>query len=183
MEADEIIEELKRRNKEYVEGERITKEELLKSREETKQAQKPFACVIACSDSRVIPEYIFKAKIGEIFTIRTAGNVLDEIAKESLLYAIEHLNVKVVIVLGHQSCGAVTAIYNLQGEVKEGVKALYEKIKPAVEKAKQRNEGLREAIHYNAENVANEIREMKEVKERGVKVVRAYYSFSGEVEF
>lgn len=75
--------------------------------------QKPYAIVIACSDSRVIPEKIFMVGIGEIFTIRVAGNVIGDFELGSIEYAAEHLGVKLIVVMGHSRCGAVdAAIHN-----------------------------------------------------------------------
>ena len=75
----------------------------------SREGQKPYAIVIACSDSRVIPESIFSAGIGELFVIRLAGNVIDDHQLGSIEYAVEHLGSNLVIVLGHTGCGAVEA--------------------------------------------------------------------------
>ena len=74
--------------------------------------QKPFAVVISCSDSRVIPESIFSASIGDLFVIRVVGNVVDSTVLASMHYAVSHLNVPLVVVLGHTGCGAVSAAIN-----------------------------------------------------------------------
>lgn len=75
----------------------------------SKDGQKPYAVIVSCSDSRVIPEYIFSAGIGELFVVRVAGNVIDNHALGSIEYAVEHLGCKLVVVLGHTLCGAVGA--------------------------------------------------------------------------
>ena len=75
----------------------------------SREGQKPYAIVIACSDSRVIPESIFSAGIGELFVIRVAGNVIDDHQLGSIEYAVEHLGSNLVVVLGHTGCGAVEA--------------------------------------------------------------------------
>ena len=75
----------------------------------SKDGQKPYAVVIGCSDSRVIPESIFSAGIGELFVVRVAGNVIDNNQLGSIEYAVEHLGCKLVLVLGHTLCGAVGA--------------------------------------------------------------------------
>ena len=77
--------------------------------------QKPFAIVLTCSDSRVPPEILFNKGLGEIFTVRVAGNVLDPHQLGSIEYAIEHLGVKLVVALGHEKCGAVKAAYDDHG--------------------------------------------------------------------
>ena len=76
------------------------------------KGQHPDTLVITCSDSRVVPEYIFNASLGELFVIRTAGNVINEGELATVEYAIEHLKVKRIIVLGHTHCGAIHAAIN-----------------------------------------------------------------------
>lgn len=78
-------------------------------RTECTSGQKPAATVLGCADSRVPPEILFDCGIGDIFIIRNAGTVLDEASVASIEYAVVHLNVPLVLVLGHTSCGAVTA--------------------------------------------------------------------------
>ncbi|MPY78498.1 MAG: carbonic anhydrase [Actinophytocola sp.] len=82
-------------------------------RETLVDGQEPFACVLGCADSRVPPELIFDQGLGDLFTVRTAGEVLDESIIGSIEYAVAHLHVPLVVVLGHESCGAVTAAVDL----------------------------------------------------------------------
>jgi carbonic anhydrase len=90
--------------------------ELKDRRDELVKGQHPDTLVITCSDSRVIPEYIFNATLGELFVIRTAGNVINAGELATVEYAIEHLKVKNIIVLGHTHCGAIHAsIHNEKG--------------------------------------------------------------------
>ena len=90
--------------------------ELKDLRDELVKGQHPDTLVITCSDSRVVPEYIFNAILGELFVIRTAGNVINEGELATIEYAIEHLKVKSIIVLGHTHCGAIHAsIHNEKG--------------------------------------------------------------------
>ena len=90
--------------------------ELRDRRDELVKGQHPETLVITCSDSRVVPEFIFNCSLGDIFVIRTAGNVINEGELATVEYAIEHLKVKHIIVLGHTHCGAVhAAIHNEQG--------------------------------------------------------------------
>jgi carbonic anhydrase len=74
--------------------------------------QKPFAIVITCSDSRVSPEIVFDQGIGDLFVIRNAGNLISDIDMGSIEYAVEHLDAKLIIVLGHTECGAIKAYIN-----------------------------------------------------------------------
>lgn len=79
-------------------------------RHETAQGQHPFAAILCCCDSRICPEFIFDQRFGTIFEIRNAGNVVDDDVMASMEYAVEHLHVPLVIVLGHKSCGAIAAV-------------------------------------------------------------------------
>ncbi len=83
-------------------------EDIYRLRSVTKE-QHPFAVIVSCSDSRVSPELIFDQGIGDLFTIRTAGNIIGNVGLGSIEYAVEHLQVKLIIVLGHERCGAVDA--------------------------------------------------------------------------
>lgn len=74
--------------------------------------QKPYAVIISCSDSRVLPESIFSAGIGELFVIRVVGNVVDQTVLASMEYAVSHLNAPLVVVLGHTGCGAINSAIN-----------------------------------------------------------------------
>lgn len=91
--------------------------------------QKPYAVIVTCSDSRVIPEYIFSAGIGELFVVRVAGNVIDNHQLGSIEYAAEHLGCKLVVVLGHTLCGAVGAASKQNGGY---VSTICEEIRRAV---------------------------------------------------
>ena len=73
------------------------------------EGQSPFACVVSCADSRVVPEHIFMAGLGELFCIRVAGNVVGDMELASCAYAADHLHVPLIVVLGHTRCGAIEA--------------------------------------------------------------------------
>ena len=108
--ANEAINRLKEGNKKYLTEKTGSGDISPAVRLRTFQnGQQPYAIVIACSDSRVIPESIFCAGIGELFTIRLAGNVFDDHQLGSIEYAVEHLGTNLVVVLGHTRCGAVDA--------------------------------------------------------------------------
>lgn len=99
--------------------------------------QAPFAAVLGCSDSRVPPEVLFDQGLGDLFVVRTAGHVVDDAGLGSLEYAAEHLGVHLVVVLGHERCGAVGAAVN-HAEAEGHLEALLEAIEPAVAAAKGR---------------------------------------------
>ena len=101
---------LKEGNKTYINAERCVGDISPAIRRETSQnGQHPYAVIVSCADSRVIPESIFSAGIGELFVIRVAGNVVDNVQLGSVEYAVEHLGARLVLVLGHTGCGAVGA--------------------------------------------------------------------------
>ena len=94
-------------------------------RELSENGQAPYACVVSCADSRVVPEHIFMMGLGEIFTIRVAGNVIGDMELASCVYAAEHLGVKLIVVLGHTQCGAVASALEVlaAGAAPEGAMA------------------------------------------------------------
>ena len=151
-----------------------------------KEGQHPYAVVVSCSDSRVTPTTVFNAGLGEIFDIRIAGNVVDDDALGSIEYGVEHTGAPLVVVMGHESCGAVTAAYDEthnNAHAEGNIEDLVEKILPSVKNAKDIDEG----IHNNIDNVAKEINNdaiVRHLVDQGkVKVVRAYYSLDGKVTF
>jgi carbonic anhydrase len=148
--------------------------------------QHPAAVVVGCSDSRVPPEIVFDQGIGDLFVIRTAGHVVDSVALGSIQYAVEHLDVPLVIVLAHSSCGAVTAA--VEGVAADGhLNSVLSSIQPAVEQAGGEEGGdLARAIEENARLVAAAIAAggpaMAEGVEAGtLKVVAAVYDLSSGV--
>ncbi|MGL4655524.1 MAG: carbonic anhydrase [Sarcina sp.] len=155
-------------------------------RKELEAGQHPYATVISCSDSRVTPALVFNAGLGDIFDIRLAGNVVDDDALGSIEYAVDHLHTPVIVVMGHENCGAVTAAYDqvVKGQQAHGhVEDLVEEIEPAVNK----NGTLDQAIRQNVDNVVAEVQKdpvvAKAIKEGKVKVVGAYYDLDGKVTF
>lgn len=107
--------DLEKGNKEFL-NKLDNNKELKSRRDELVKGQHPDTLVITCSDSRVVPEYIFNASLGDLFVIRTAGNVINEGELATVEYAIEHLKVKHIVVLGHTHCGAIHAsIHNEKG--------------------------------------------------------------------
>ncbi len=112
--------------------------ETAERRRQVAQAQYPFAAILCCSDSRVAPEILFDQGLGDLFVVRVAGNVLDDELLGSLEYAVEHLGVHLIMVLGHERCGAIRAALEsvLAGAELEGhLGRLVEAIEPAIEEA------------------------------------------------
>ncbi|MCU9807758.1 carbonic anhydrase [Paraclostridium sp. AKS46] len=143
--------------------------------------QKPYAVILTCSDSRVVPENIFYTGLGELFVIRVAGNVVDDTVLGSIEYAISNLDVPLVVVMGHDNCGAVKGASekNINGKLE----AIAKKIKPSYEKAKlqggSQEEIYNNAVKFNTENSINLIKENEIIKkyidEKKVKVTGASY--------
>lgn len=156
-------------------------------RMELLSGQQPFAVIVGCSDSRIPPEVIFDLGLGDIFVIRTAGNILDDVGLGSLEYAVEHLHVPLILVLGHENCGAVTAA--LQGGEAHGhLGSLLTAIQPAVSQAKtQTGNMLENAIKANMTRIVEQIKTTepilsKAVQDGSVDVIGAYYHLeSGKV--
>ncbi len=140
--------------------------------------QKPFAVVISCSDSRVIPESIFSASIGDLFVIRVVGNVVDSTVLASMHYAVSHLNVPLVVVLGHTGCGAVSAAIN------DNANGL---IKPTIDKIKLVIGNEKDDYIATSKNVMAGVEEIISALGEDypkVNVVGAvYFADSGVVEF
>lgn len=155
-------------------------------REQLKDAQNPYAVIVSCSDSRVTPTTIFDSGLGEIFDIRIAGNVLDADALGSIEYGVEHLHSPLLVVMGHEKCGAVTAAYDKlkNGTSVEGnINAIVDKIIPNISES----DNLEDAIEDNIDSVYDQV--LKDeivshlVSEGKLKVVKAYYSLNGKVDF
>jgi carbonic anhydrase len=96
----------------------------------------PFAVVVGCSDPRVVPELIFDTQVGECFVVRTAGNVVDDIVTGSVEYAVAHLGARLVVVLGHEGCGAVQAALS-GGATSLALAAVLREIQPSVERSRR----------------------------------------------
>lgn len=173
-------------NKRFVAGTPEAKD-FAARREELKQGQHPIATVVACSDSRVVPEYIFDVGLGEIFKVESAGNVLDRIGLGSVEYGVAHLHTPLLVVLGHEKCGAVTAAYD--GHAEGNIAAIVKKLAPAVKKAKKGGDKAAEveqAAAINVKKVMGKLRKLPPVKaalESGaLKIVGMRYSLGGAVE-
>ncbi len=112
MESKKALERLLEGNSRFVSGRPEAPRRDEKRRIDTAQRQSPYAVVLTCSDSRVPPEIIFDEGIGDLFVVRVAGNVHGDLVTGSIEYAVEHLSVELVMVLGHSNCGAVSAAFS-----------------------------------------------------------------------
>jgi len=151
-----------------------------------KTEQNPYAVIVACSDSRVAPEILFDAGIGDLFVVRVAGNVITEVGMESISYAVNLLETPLVLVMGHQNCGAVNAVLTAKDET---IPAIARLIQPAVLMAQNKaNSNLLErATEFNAINMKNRVLQSPKIKEKIEKkqivIEAAYYDFAtGKVQ-
>lgn len=188
MNAEQVLDRLMEGNKRYMAGE-LQPKDVKAKREASLQGQKPFATVVACSDSRVEPVYIFDTNIEEIFGIQTAGNVVDDITIGSVEYAVAHLHTPVVMVLGHEKCGAVTAAYDSHRE--GNITRIMEKIEPAIKDVERTDDKAADVVNCakaNAKAAITELMEKSEIVRNAVekgetKLVGAmYYLSDGRVE-
>ncbi len=193
--ADEALRLLKEGQTRYVDGKPLhPRQDRARRALTAAQGQHPLAVVLACSDSRVPPEIIFDQGIGDLFMVRVGGNVAatDEIG--SIEYAVDHLAVPLVVVLGHSQCGAVTAVVD-DTKLPSNITNLLEPIKPAVDKAREANPGAaKEALLQAAigNNVWQAIEDMlrlsplirEKVKDGKAQVVGTLYDIdSGQVQW
>jgi carbonic anhydrase len=169
-------------NKRFVAG-KPRAHELIALRRRLASGQSPHVIVLACSDSRVPPEVIFDQSLGDLFVVRTAGNVADPVALGSIEYAADHLHSSVLVVLGHQGCGAVTAACSGEKMPSRNLDAIVEKIKPAVGQAKTYakadhliESAIKENVHQSAKDVLINSEILREaVKSGKLKVIEAEY--------
>lgn len=173
-------------NQRFVNSEMIHTNQDISRRNEVEKGQNPFAVIVGCSDSRIPPEIIFDQGLGDLFVIRTAGHVVDDIALGSIEYAVEHLNVPLIVVLGHEKCGAVNAA--VQGSKLHGnLEELVEEIVPAVKVARNKSgDLLHNSILENVKLTEREILKESDIirkieNEGNVKIVGALYSLSSGV--
>lgn len=190
LSAEKALEKLIQGNERFVSFKLKHPDSDKKRRNEMLKGQHPFVVILSCSDSRVPPELIFDQGLGDIFEIRNAGNVLDEHVIGSIEYAVMHCGVKLIVIMGHQDCGAVAATLSGVSETKY-IKSLEESVQPAVDDCKQKG------IEVNSDNVVkahvmqdiNELMQqdielVKYMKKNNVQILPAYYSLeTGKVEF
>ncbi len=195
--VSEVLKALRVGNQRFVEGSSIHPHESAQYRASLASEQHPFATVLACSDSRVTPVLIFDQGIGDLFVIRVAGNVVDDDVAGSIEYAVDHLNTKVLVVMGHENCGAVTAAYHafvahdLKHREPHEIETLLHRIEPALHKL-DRAKSVQEQIAEGVEQQVREgIRQLSRIpdlhraqSEGRVKIVGAVYSLrTGAVKF
>ena len=140
-----------------------------------REGQKPYAVIVTCSDSRVIPESIFSAGIGELFVIRSAGFTIDRTALGSIEYAVEHLGVKLVVVLGHTHCGAVDTALSHE-EVHGALGAVIREIAGAIGSEEDGDKAVELNVKHSCEVIAR-------AKVPAEIMGAVYHTDTGRVEF
>jgi carbonic anhydrase len=186
LSPDAALTKLAEGNSRFANSKMSAPKPIAERRAATAQAQHPYAIIVGCADSRTSPEIIFDQNIGDLFVVRTAGNIVDDYALGSIEYAVEHLGSRLVVVLGHERCGAVKAA--LESATAPGhVNAIVRDIQPAIQATKGKpGDALANAVHENAVEVADKIRKDAQLGELAsqVKVVSAYYDLdTGKVEW
>jgi carbonic anhydrase len=186
----EAISKLKEGNGRYTSGNLQHPGQTTERRTELSKSQHPFAVILSCSDSRVPPEIVFDQGLGDLFIFRVAGNVIDDHGLGSIEYAVDHLNVRLIVVLGHQSCGAVQAAKETiaaKGKAPGHIESLVMAIKPAVEATAK--DDLDTTIKANVKHVVQALRSSTpilkaKVDSGDVQVIGGYYSLdTGAVTF
>jgi carbonic anhydrase len=187
--ADKVWSSLADGNKRFVEG-RTSARDLVSQRHTLEKTQHPLAAVLSCSDSRVPPEVVFDQGLGEIFVVRVAGNSADPLAIGSLEYAVEHLGTIMIIVLGHQSCGAVTAACSEDKMPTPNLEAVVQPISQSCSVAKTGHTGaslvdfaIRDHVQKTVQDLLAHSSILRHAHDEGkLTIVEAYYSLdSGAV--
>jgi carbonic anhydrase len=174
-------------NQRFIDGKLEHPNQSIARRGEVAKGQHPFAAVLACSDSRTPPEIIFDRGLGDLFVVRVAGNVADKVVIESLDYSVKHLGVRVVMILGHNRCGAVTAA--VAGHEEEGdVGPMLSELRPAVEASKGMpgdpvENAVRENVKLVTKNLADSAELSPMVKSGELKIIGGIYDLdTGKIE-
>ena len=168
----------------------MTSEQAAKRRAELAKSQHPFAIILSCSDSRVPPEIVFDEGLGDIFIVRVAGNVLNDEGLGSIEYGVDVLGARLIVVLGHQSCGAVDAAMKTvaaKGKAPGHIQSLVTAIKPVVDATPKGD--LDTTIKANVKHVVDALRSSTpilkaKVDSGDVQVIGGYYTLdTGAVTF
>jgi carbonic anhydrase len=195
MSPDQALDRLRQGNQRHLRGEAIQHHLTnAERRAALAEAQRPFCVLVGCSDSRVPPEVLFGCGLGELFIVRNAGNVVDLAAMGSIEYGVVVLGAPLVVVLGHERCGAVQAAVNVveQDAAYPGsIGQMIEPIIPAVLRARREGEHdlLDRSVRHNVHRIVDRLRHTEQLllepQQQGrLKIVGARYDLDdGSVEF
>ncbi|MGH9357217.1 MAG: carbonic anhydrase [Terriglobia bacterium] len=188
MSAQQALKKLETGNQRYVAGRMSNPNQTPECRARVAKGQHPFAIVLSCSDSRVPPEVIFDRGLGDLFTVRVAGNIAEPATTGSIEYAAEHLGSPLLVVLGHSRCGAVEAAVK-SGEAPGRIADIIAAIRPAVQRVKgMPGDPVDNAVRANVRMVVEQLKSAQPVlshlvEEGRLKIVGAYYDLdTGKVE-
>lgn len=188
--AEAIWQDLMAGNKRFMAG-KPQAHNLVQTRQELAKGQHPKVIVLGCADSRLSPELIFDKSLGNLFVVRTAGNIADPVALGSMEYAAEHLHASVLVVMGHEKCGAVGAAASGEKMPTANLQAIVDMIRPAVEQVKSQATSSDQLVSLAVEsNVHQSVKDVlqrspilqKEASAGKLTVIKAVYRLhSGEV--
>jgi carbonic anhydrase len=133
--ADDALKNLLDGNKRFINNNHRHTNDSIETVKTLASGQSPYAIILTCSDSRLPPELLFDTGIGEVFVVRVAGNTTDQVILGSVEYAAEHLGTPLVMVLGHEKCGAVKATVEAKGKADGNIGSIVKGIAPAYQKA------------------------------------------------
>lgn len=180
MSWEESLNRLMEGNKRFIAGQMIHPNQIIEKRLEVRREQKPYAVVLACSDSRTPPIFIFDAGLGDLFIVRTAGNVADETVIGSMEIAVEQFETPMIMVLGHRRCGTVRMALD-QTEVSGHMQNIVHLLKPAVLEGKRLpgdpwENAARANVRITVEKLKNSEPYLKSRVQQGIlKIVGGYY--------
>ncbi len=186
MSIPDVLQRLKAGNERFVADKLDGQLQDSSRRDSLTGGQEPYAIILSCADSRVVPELAFDAGLGELFVVRVAGNVANSSSIGSIEYAVAHCGSNVIVVMGHQSCGAVTAAVS-GGDNGYNINHLLAHITPAIA-ASGDGASIADIVKKNAELTVSELKArssiIRDAVESGkVKIVSAYYNLdSGRVD-
>lgn len=179
MHWEKALQILKEGNQRFLDQEMVQQNYSKDFLTDLSKEQHPHSVILTCSDSRVSPDIIFDQKLGDLFIIRNAGNIVDDVVVGSIEYATEHLHCPLVVILGHTYCGAVTAA--AKREIESGhIQVLIERIAPHMEYDKTVNQ----LCTVNAISAAKNLRSALKFDRVDVKVIAAIYDLeTGEIHW
>jgi len=182
---DQLWKDLAAGNARFVAG-KLTAADLVAARAKLAKGQAPPVAVLACADSRVAPELVFDKSLGDLFVVRAAGNSADPVAIGSMEYAVEHLGSTMIVIVGHQSCGAVKAACSGDKMPSAYLNAVVKPIKAACSQKKGDDiePATRAHVHHTAQELTAKSAILKKRVDAGqLTIVEAYYSLdTGKVE-
>lgn len=190
VDPDQALARIMDGNRRFVANEFPTTNKVAEKRELLQESQAPIAAILSCADSRVIPELIFIQGIGQLFVTRVAGNYPDDLVTGSLEYAVEHLGARLILVLGHQNCGAIKAVYDAIEEKKPlppHLSAIQSAIAPGIGAVVRGQGSMMAAVEANVRAAAAELRATppvlsEAVSSKKIRVAGAVYQLgSGQV--